>query len=215
MNQKEWVKRGLSCDSKKDNRRKAYTTRVIEECFLELLRVKPVENITVAEVCAKADVNRSTFYRHYEDLYILLEAVTDRYHREVFDNVVATAPFEPNFEEMGYNYILKVCEFTEAKKDVYKLLLFGKTPTNLLQRLADSSFQLYTLAHTEQSFLKPAPELELHYKYLVHGMLAVWTTWIQSDCKLPKESVANVVRNQISAFFGCVGQLYGRIDDSK
>ena len=193
---------------KKTTRREAYTTRAIEECFLELLQQKTIDKITVAEVCTKADVNRSTFYRHYEDLYILLDSIADRYHQEIFDNIIATVSFEPNFEKMGYHYILKVCEITQQKKDVYKLLLFGATPTNLQQRIAESSFDLYITAHTQRSSLKPAPELELHYKYLVNGMLAVWTTWIQNDCKLPKEVVANVVKHQISAFFSCVGQLY-------
>ena len=45
-----------------ENRKTQYTKSVIRESFLSLLREKPVEKITVTELCAKADINRSTFY---------------------------------------------------------------------------------------------------------------------------------------------------------
>ena len=38
-----------------------YTRNIIQTSFLELLRQKPLENITVREICEKAEINRSTF----------------------------------------------------------------------------------------------------------------------------------------------------------
>ena len=53
--------------------RTRYTRQVITDAFLQLLRQKPVERITVKEVCALAQINRSTFYRQYKDCFDLLE----------------------------------------------------------------------------------------------------------------------------------------------
>ncbi len=33
---------------------------------------KPIERINVTELCEKADINRSAFYKHYDDIYALL-----------------------------------------------------------------------------------------------------------------------------------------------
>ena len=49
--------------------RTRYTRQVITDAFLQLLRQKPVEGITVKEVCALAQINRSTFYRQYKDCF--------------------------------------------------------------------------------------------------------------------------------------------------
>ena len=52
---------------KKENRRAAYSKRVIKESFIELLDQKPLSKISVKEICEMADVNRCTFYSYFED----------------------------------------------------------------------------------------------------------------------------------------------------
>ena len=42
-----------------------------------LIREKPVAKITVSEICAKAEINRGTFYRYYLDVYDLAEKMVD------------------------------------------------------------------------------------------------------------------------------------------
>ena len=45
----------------------------MDKAFLDLLAEKDFEYITVKEICQKADVNRSTFYLHYETIADLLD----------------------------------------------------------------------------------------------------------------------------------------------
>lgn len=53
---------------------KYFNTAVkMDKAFLELLEKKDFEFITVKEICAKAEVNRSTFYLHYETIGDLLD----------------------------------------------------------------------------------------------------------------------------------------------
>lgn len=49
------------------------TERAIKNAFLELRSKKPLEKITVRELCALACINKSTFYGHYDDIYALSE----------------------------------------------------------------------------------------------------------------------------------------------
>ena len=51
------------------------TKRAIRNAFIELRTNKPLEKITVKELCALACINKSTFYSHYEDIYALSEAM--------------------------------------------------------------------------------------------------------------------------------------------
>lgn len=53
-----------------------------DKALLSLLEKKPFEYITIREICEKAEVNRSTFYLHYENTVDLLSE-TARY---VWDN---------------------------------------------------------------------------------------------------------------------------------
>lgn len=56
---------------KKEDRRVRYTKQAIRDGFLRLLAEKPIEKISVTEICREADINRGTFYAHYSDPYEL------------------------------------------------------------------------------------------------------------------------------------------------
>ena len=62
---------------KKEYRSAVRSRRMIQKAFLELLDEKPIDKITVLEVARRADVNRSTFYAHYQDIFGVAEAVQD------------------------------------------------------------------------------------------------------------------------------------------
>ena len=68
---------------KKENRRAAYSKRVIKESFVELLDNKPLSKISVKEICEMADVNRCTFYSYYEDIYDLHNKIMQEYYDKI------------------------------------------------------------------------------------------------------------------------------------
>ena len=47
------------------------TKKAIKDTFLQLRAKKPLEKITVKELCELAYINKSTFYCHYKDIYDL------------------------------------------------------------------------------------------------------------------------------------------------
>ena len=63
--------------SKREDRRTRYTKGVIHEAFFELLHQKGFARTSVTDVCRRAQINRGTFYLHYEDKYALLDEVID------------------------------------------------------------------------------------------------------------------------------------------
>ncbi len=192
---------------KTTNRREEYTKRAIRESLAELLMKKPIEKISVAELCELADVNRSTFYRHYTDLYALLDTVIEECLREIFHDAVANLNHDGDFDADGYHYILQICAVTEKNKAIYKALLFGHTGTHFMQRVVDAVLELYLGAH-EPSSLVPAPEVRVHYKYHVHGIIGIWSEWVREDCSFPKEEIAYAAKEQTRAFFYKMNELF-------
>jgi AcrR family transcriptional regulator len=44
------------------------TKRLIQDSLIQLLQEQSIDEITVTAVCKAADINRGTFYAHYEDV---------------------------------------------------------------------------------------------------------------------------------------------------
>lgn len=72
---------------KNDDLRVRKTKRAIEGAALELLREDPSRVPSVKSIIGRANVNKSTFYYHYESVQDLL----DRMEQEAFDDVMARA----------------------------------------------------------------------------------------------------------------------------
>ena len=66
-----------------ESRRVKMTKRLMKEALIDLMDQKPLEKITVTEICKIADVNRSTFYAYYEDTRALMLEIED----EVLEHV--------------------------------------------------------------------------------------------------------------------------------
>src|SRR5215468_2363964 len=67
------------------------THKLLWEALMALLSTRAFEEITVTDICERAMVHRTTFYKHYEDKYALLEQGM----RQMYDELVAEARHDP------------------------------------------------------------------------------------------------------------------------
>lgn len=65
------------------------TKRAIQTAFAALIMEKPVEKITVREISERAEINKSTFYAHYETLDALKEDMEQQATQMICCNVEA------------------------------------------------------------------------------------------------------------------------------
>lgn len=193
---------------KKPNRREAYTLRVIRETFLELLQKQSIERISVGELCTLADINRSTFYRHYADIYELLDEICEECFQTLFYNLAKDYnPYGSGLEDTGYALILQACSLTEENMTLYQTLMFKQPAARFQQRINDAIFQLWNVGHDKMH--TRTIETNLHYQFLISGILGIWQAWLRDDCALPKTVIAEIVKVHIGGVFGVVTDRHG------
>ena len=85
------------------------TRQLLQQAFMELMREKSFEAITVQDIAERATVNRVTFYAHFQDKYALLEyTIREMIRQRLHSQVPEDTPYSP--ENMA-RLILTVCEF--------------------------------------------------------------------------------------------------------
>ena len=52
--------------------KKTNTKRQLADCLKELMTSQTIDKITIQDITTKLNVNRQTFYYHFEDIYDLL-----------------------------------------------------------------------------------------------------------------------------------------------
>lgn len=63
------------------------TKRAIRSAFYELIKEKPLEKITVREIAERAEINKTTFYSHYETVYDLVDQLEQEAVAEVISQL--------------------------------------------------------------------------------------------------------------------------------
>ena len=67
------MKKASEMKPRKTDRRTIYTKNVIKDALLDALAEKSFEQITVTDVCRRAEVTRATYYIHYQSLTEVLD----------------------------------------------------------------------------------------------------------------------------------------------
>lgn len=107
-----------------------YTRSVIQETMLKMLHEMPIEKITVRELCTRAEINRATFYKHYDNPYDLLEKMCAERLDELesailgedIDNI--SVVFSLILEDIRAHFALYDLIFTTVGDDHFRTRLF-------------------------------------------------------------------------------------------
>ena len=85
------------------------TRNLILRSFESLLAEKGFETISVQDVTDKAEINRATFYAHFQDKYVLLDySIGQMFKQEIEKRTLNACHYTPDNLR---NLILAVCEF--------------------------------------------------------------------------------------------------------
>ncbi|MFS0593207.1 TetR/AcrR family transcriptional regulator [Cytobacillus horneckiae] len=93
-------------------KRKRRTQKLILDTFFMLLNEKPFDKITVNQISKLADINRGTFYLHYQDKYELLEKTIKIYINHMNQYCLHNQEETSNALTLALDYL----------KDNYKLI---------------------------------------------------------------------------------------------
>ncbi|MBQ8659379.1 MAG: TetR/AcrR family transcriptional regulator [Bacilli bacterium] len=156
----------------------------LNNTLLSLLEEKRIKDVTVLELCSKANINRTTFYKYYKDIDDLVNQM-----EEILINEL-----EQNIAEIKRNYLLtytnKILTAINDKKEIYTKLLSKNGDHTFLRRILSS---VYNQSLEEwQKLLKKASkeDLENIYNFIVDGTIGIIENWINNKCTEDPNNIA-------------------------
>jgi AcrR family transcriptional regulator len=103
----EEMLRGVS--ARKEDPRVTRTRRLLLVAFMDLMKEKSFQEITIQDIAQRATINRVTFYAHFTDKYALLEyTIREMIRQRLHSQLPAETPFS---RENLARLVLTVCGF--------------------------------------------------------------------------------------------------------
>lgn len=176
-----------------ENRKRQYSRMVIEEAFLNELRQKPLEKIRIVDICKQANVNRSTFYSNYLDVYDLMEQVSERFFERLFCKCVAElGEPNPNGKENSIRFIKRALNVTLEQRELCQLLIGTTHGTDFIQKLLNSLLEWSTARYVAYSGIE-SDRFVMENTMMLGGTLVLWQRWIEGGFRESPEALAKVM----------------------
>lgn len=118
---------------KKEYRNVIRTKKMIRTAFMELLEErKDIEHISVNALVERADLSKSTFYYHYEDIYAVVEEMENELLAKFLE--VLEQIKKEQATEYG-TYIKIIIDFLKEHEDIYRKATCASSSLLFMEKL--------------------------------------------------------------------------------
>ncbi len=183
----------------KDNQRARLTKLLMKQAYIRLMHEKQPSKITVKDICAGAEVNRSTFYLHYGQPNDLLIELEDEAIGQVSDSLRSIGG---SFEKPAdaRRYLLEFLRYIRRNDELFRTLLAENSDPHFRRKLF--AFAM-TMAESAFDISMEAERKKAVYRFVISGSIDLLAEWIRSDYALPEQAECELL---YSLSEGCIRQ---------
>ena len=161
------------------------TEKQIEDSLLQLMKEQTFETISIRQLIDLAEVNRSTFYRHYLDKYDLLEKIENRllddlqaYYQEALDSA-CLFKLEKDFKVEDYIHEKQnLFHFFEPYLEDLAILLGPNGSPTSLWRLQEALREIFSQSIFLGDPLLEEVEADLLLNHQATSFMGTLTYWL-------------------------------------
>lgn len=164
-----------------NNKRKKESQEKIEKVFVQFIQGKEINEISVTDICKKANVNRSTFYANYLDIYDLADKIRERLETEV-DHLYQ--------EEREQNYNSN--DFLKLLKNIKENQIFYRTYFKLNMD-KNTKISQYEYDYHLANLLYNDKHIEYHIEFFMAGFNAIIKKWLFHGCQESPEEMNEII----------------------
>lgn len=176
------------------------TARRMDEALISLLLEKDFAYITVKDVCARAGVNRSTFYLHYGSTADLLaEAISminsrfqESFPKPGADGFDITGKAREELFFITDWWLIPYLSFVRENRHVYRAAheqadVFGSeyAYARFFREVFSPILSEYGVAEEQHEYIMT------FYRY---GLTAILMKWVGNDCRESIEEIAEIIK---------------------
>ncbi len=177
---------------KKEDLRVRRTYKLLSQALMSLLLEKPFEDIFVTDICERAMVHRTTFYKHFEDKYHLLGFCV----KELIHTFEGDEPQAKSAGNMKEYYMLLIRKSLTYMMENKKLFTTGILKSgNILPMLQNSIYQLIEskLIETEKMGLHHTIPFPIIAQFYAGALLSSATWWLENDTPISIDEMVHYI----------------------
>ena len=197
----------MTTEKRAPDRRVIKTKRAIKNAFAKLLSQKDINDITISDIAAEADINRTTFYNYYAGVHEVIDEIENDVVSH-FDAALTEIDFKNSLNRPNLIFE-KLTNIINADMDFFGYLLSMNSNVSLSSKITDMlTGKVKTLIM--QYVDVDEVHVDIMLEFMISGMVAVYRRWFNSDRSEPVEEISSQIKTL--AFQGLNGFLDIELD---
>lgn len=158
----------------------------MNKAMFELLEKKDFKEITITDICSKANVNRSTFYAHYDNLIDLLLETKNNFVDKFFNVYKLSEKDIKNLsiEETDFvtdKYLIPYLKFIKQNKNFYKVFMENQILMRV-DTVMDYLLKSVFIPICKKHNMNDETIIKYIARYYLSGINSAITLWLERDC---------------------------------
>jgi len=164
------------------------TKEKLHNSLIELLKQKPLIDISVTALCKDAGIDRNTFYSHYSNTSEVLAEILDGYKREALENIRKNLP-NFDFEKM----LLETCLLIYKYRDLSGLLYNDSLGTHYLFELINRCNETCLPIFIQQNPAADLEKLTFANRFATGGATILLLDWCKNGMQESPEEISKKI----------------------
>ncbi|CAM5200388.1 TetR family transcriptional regulator OS=Ureibacillus acetophenoni OX=614649 GN=SAMN05877842_11483 PE=4 SV=1 [Ureibacillus acetophenoni] len=173
------------------DRRVYKSKQALKEAVLTLMKSTDFTNITITDIVQLADLNRGTFYKHYETKEEIFDEIIEDVIADLTDSY--REPYK-SIEVFDLNKLapssIKVFNHVEKYKNFYNLILHSNKLAGFQHKICNVLKEL-ALKDLIDLHKNSSIDSEIQASYHAYAIFGMIVEWVNSDFKYSADFMAN------------------------
>lgn len=171
----------------KNNRRVQYTRDQLKTALITLLQKQPLSELTVTAICQTANVNRGTFYAHYDNPAALFAAIEQDLAAQVTPLIGADVDL--------LDWLPKVLAVIQQADAATAIILHNIHQSSVLEAIL-RPLRAQTKRRYAQRFNVTDPAvLDYYFEFTCSGAIQVIIRWLSNGARESPATIATIIAN--------------------
>ncbi len=170
----------------------ALRQRQLEQCLLELMADRPLAQITISDICARAGISRKSFYRYFDSKDGCLHALLDH---AIMDGTNYYLP-EPGSANPDLLFCCRMFEYWKMQSPLLDAMERNGQSLQILQRMV--RYVLDEEPHFARYMGISEQDLMEHVVYSVGGIMGLILSWHHEGHPKSPEQMGKLLHQMMS-----------------
>ena len=177
--------------TEKLDRRVVKTRAAIQAAFRKLVKERGINKVTVSELARAADIDRKTFYLHYDSIDDLIDNEADQIVGRIL-SCVDQSLFERDPRAQIDLALSEINAMIREDMDLYTYIASNLSLDFMLEHITKALDRWFE-EHAPQTVIADFEMHRYRLRFYLVGAASVYGAWLQSDRAMPLEAVSEMV----------------------